>query len=140
MSARDVVHSVESLPWGPVRAFTYGNGELRQSGYDLGYSVISRQAAGALPCAAPSFISRASRESFMVESCLRRRHSHFSCRQRMARSLTRRYRTKPDPGVHQGMDLVEIVAYTPSQSVDLPAQPGKIDLARKLVPQAPLFA
>ena len=37
LSERDVVYDVESLPWGPVGAYTYGNGELRQSSYDLGY-------------------------------------------------------------------------------------------------------
>src|SRR5271165_2047098 len=46
-----------------------------------------RHAAGALARAAPSFISRLSRERSMRASFANRAHSHFSCRFRMARSL-----------------------------------------------------
>ena len=45
---------------------------------------------GALARAAPSFISRLSRERSMCASFASRAHSHFSCRFRMARSLSMR--------------------------------------------------
>ena len=51
-----------------------------------------RHAVGALARAAPSFISRLSRVRAMRVSFASRAHSPFSCRFRMARSLTMRAR------------------------------------------------
>src|SRR3954467_1505019 len=53
----------------------------------------SRQAAGALARAAPSFMSISSREISMAASWPSRFHSQFRCRRRMARSLVIRVGT-----------------------------------------------
>src|SRR5271155_4575239 len=62
---------------------------------EVGRGLLDRdvgQAPGdrSLGTSGPSFISNCSRVSFIAASSLRRRHSHFSCRRRIARSFRTR--------------------------------------------------
>ena len=51
---------------------------------------ISRQPAGAFVCALPSFMSSASRASFIAFNAASRAHSHLTWRRRIERSLAMR--------------------------------------------------